>query len=54
MHANPGARLSTNLSGPDEIPYFLWDEPMTVRQFRLRLETASIAGAEPALGKAAA
>ena len=42
MHPNPGARLSTNLSGPDEIPYFLWDEPMTVRQFRLRLDTASM------------
>ena len=42
MHHNPGVPLSTNLSGPDEIPYFLWDEPMTVRQFRLRLGTASM------------
>ena len=33
--------LSTDLDDPEAVPYFLWDEPMTVREFRRRLETAS-------------
>jgi hypothetical protein len=33
--------LSTNLSDPDAVPYFLWDEPMTVSALRERLRTAS-------------
>jgi hypothetical protein len=33
--------LSTDLGSPDSIPYFLWDEPMTVAEFRKRLQTAS-------------
>jgi len=36
-----GVMLSTDLSSPDSIPYFLWDEPMTVAEFRLRLRKAS-------------
>ncbi len=33
--------LSTDLGNPEAIPYFLWDEPMTVRELRNRLATAS-------------
>jgi hypothetical protein len=33
--------LSTDLDDPDAIPYFLWDEPMTVRELHRRLETGS-------------
>jgi hypothetical protein len=33
--------LSTNLDDPSAIPYFLWDEPMTVSEFTHRLEAAS-------------
>lgn len=33
--------LSTDLKDPDAIPYFLWDDPMTVRELRHRLATAS-------------
>ncbi|MEW6211554.1 MAG: hypothetical protein AB1631_24520 [Acidobacteriota bacterium] len=33
--------LSTDLDDPSAIPYFLWDEPMTVSEFRQRLETSS-------------
>ncbi len=33
--------LSTDLSDPSAIPYFLWDEPMTVLEFRHRLKAAS-------------
>ncbi|HXG65425.1 MAG TPA: hypothetical protein VNO70_09970 [Blastocatellia bacterium] len=33
--------LSTNLEDPSAIPYFLWDEPMTVAELRRRLATAS-------------
>ena len=41
MNADPGVMLSTDLSSPHSIPYFLWDEPMTVAEFRERLQTAS-------------
>ena len=34
--------LSTDLDNPNAIPYFLWDEPMTVAEFRQRLRTASV------------
>ena len=27
-------RLSTDLSDPDAAPYFLWDQPMSVRELR--------------------
>jgi hypothetical protein len=33
--------LSTDLRNPDAIPYFLWDEPMTVREIQSRLRTSS-------------
>ncbi len=39
--APPGPPLSTDLDDPEAVPYFLWDEPMTVRELRNRLETAS-------------
>ena len=34
--------LSSNLDNPASTPYFLWDEPMTVAEFKLRLRTASL------------
>ena len=43
MNAEDGVLLSTDLSSPQSIPYFLWDEPMTVAEFRERLQTASTA-----------
>ena len=33
--------LSTELNNPTAIPYFLWDEPMTIAEFKQRLRTAS-------------
>jgi len=33
--------LSTDLDDLKAIPYFLWDEPMTVAEFKRRLTTAS-------------
>ena len=33
--------LSTNLDDPASIPYFLWDEPISVSELNHRLETAS-------------
>lgn len=33
--------LSTDMDDPSAIPYFLWDEPMTVLEFRHRLNTSS-------------
>ena len=33
--------LSANLTDPLAVPYFLWDEPMTVAALRMRLHTAS-------------
>jgi hypothetical protein len=33
--------LSTELDNPLSIPYFLWDEPLTVKEFQQRLKTAS-------------
>ncbi len=39
----PALPLSTQLDEPDTVPYFLWDEPMTVRELRSRLRTASTA-----------
>lgn len=34
--------LSTDLSDPESVPYFLWDEPMTVAELRSRLESGSL------------
>ena len=32
--------LSSDFKNPMVVPYFLWDEPMTVTEFRRRLKTA--------------
>jgi hypothetical protein len=34
-------QLSTQLDRDDAVPYFLWDQPMTLAEFRRRLNTAS-------------
>ena len=36
-----GVPLTTDLDSPTAIPYFLWDEPMTVEELRARLATGS-------------
>jgi len=33
--------LSSDLTDPDSVPYFLWDEPMTVAELRRRLGSGS-------------
>jgi len=43
VNARTGTLLSTDLADPEAIPYFLWDEPMTVAEFRRRLTTGSVA-----------
>ena len=43
--------LTTDLSDPSAIPYFLWDEPMTVAEFRERLCSGSRAEQARFLGK---
>jgi hypothetical protein len=35
-----GVKLSLDLDDPAAVPYFLWDEPMTVTELRSRLERA--------------
>jgi hypothetical protein len=35
--------LSTDLEKPSAVPYFLWDEPMTVAELRQKLISASVA-----------
>jgi hypothetical protein len=40
VHA-PGVRLSLDLDDPAAIPYFLWDEPMTVAELQSRLQGAN-------------
>ena len=45
------APLSTDLDNPEAVPYFLWDEPMTVRELRQRLKTASAPEKARLLGK---
>jgi hypothetical protein len=37
----PAVRLSSELDDPTAVPYFLWDEPMTVTELRDRLLHAS-------------
>jgi len=36
-----GILLSSNLDNAQAVPYFLWDEPMSVEEFRRRLRSAS-------------
>ena len=43
--------LSTDLDNPAAIPYFLWDDPMTVAEFISRLKTASPPERARLLGK---
>ncbi len=46
-----GVILSTDLDDLKAIPYFLWDEPMTVTEFRRRLTAASPAEQNRLLAK---
>jgi hypothetical protein len=46
-----GATLSTDLDDPGAVPYFLWDDPMTVTELRRRLATASPAERVRLLGR---
>ena len=43
--------LSSNLSDPQAVPYFLWDEPMTVAELREKLRTASAPERTRLMGK---
>ncbi|MGQ0721574.1 MAG: hypothetical protein ACT4PE_08375 [Candidatus Eiseniibacteriota bacterium] len=43
--------LSMDLDREDAVPYFLWDDPMTVGELRRRLQTASEAERVRLLGK---
>jgi hypothetical protein len=43
--------LSSDLDDPSAVPYFLWDEPMTVAELRARLGTASPPERSRLLGK---
>lgn len=45
------AALSTDLDDPESIPYFLWDDPMTVRELKERLASASPPERDRLLGK---
>lgn len=46
-----GVALSSDLDDEGAFPYFLWDEPMTLRALRERLATASQAERRRLLGK---
>jgi len=37
-----GVQLSSELDDPEAVPYFLWDEPMTVAELRDRLLQGSV------------
>jgi len=43
--------LSTDLDSPEAIPYFLWDDPLTNRELRTRLQSASSPERARLLGK---
>ena len=45
------ASLSSDLTDDEAVPYFLWDDPMTVAQLRHRLATASLPERRRLLGK---
>lgn len=45
------ASLSTDLNDPTAIPYFLWDEPMTVLELRRRLADTHSVDRTRLLGK---
>lgn len=46
-----GVPLSTELDDEDAIPYFLWDDPMTIGEVRRRLATSSPPERDRLLGK---
>jgi hypothetical protein len=46
-----GVRLSLDLDDPEGVPYFLWDEPMTLSELRARLQGASRAERLRLLGR---
>lgn len=43
--------LSTDLDDPDAVPYFMWDDPMTMAEVRRLLKTASEEERDHLLGK---
>ncbi len=47
----PGVRLSTDLDDPQAVPYFLWDEPLSVAELRTRLANAEAPEKRRLLGK---
>ncbi len=47
----PGVRLSLDLDDPEAVPYFLWDEPMSVTELRSRLGSAAESERLRLLGK---
>jgi hypothetical protein len=46
-----GVRLSLDLDDPEGIPYFLWDEPVTLSGLQARLQSASRAERLRLLGR---
>jgi hypothetical protein len=50
-HDGPGVPLSTDLDDENAVPYFLWDDPMTVGEVHRRLATASPPERDRLLGK---
>ena len=46
-----GVRLSLDLDDPEGIPYFLWDEPVTLSELQARLQSASRAERLRLLGR---
>jgi len=40
MSTGQGVRMTTDLDDPEAVPYFLWDDPMTVSELRRRLREA--------------
>jgi len=45
------APLPSDLDDPSSVPYFLWDEPMTIAELRARLRAASPPERTRLLGK---
>jgi hypothetical protein len=46
-----GVRLSLDLNDPEGIPYFLWDEPMTLSELQARMKSADRADRLRLLGR---
>ena len=40
MSTGRPVRMTTDLDDPDGVPYFLWDDPMTLSELRRRLREA--------------